>query len=133
VERYKTGGEATFAQRFLEQPSRVLPISAIGKHMLDSAGKATTTAGWCESLKTFFAANAEAKDRLLYGTDWSMLAIEDRWREYFGCLPAGVLAAAAAAPTRAHAEYRRFERVPLPWLAEVAAARNNRARLLQIL
>ena len=119
------GGE--FAKLFLEQPRAYADLS-YWEHMLDppeSDGYSRAV----ESLKTTFRSNPEAKNRLLYGTDWSMLAIEDRWQDYFSAFRR-VMASSAGSdpsitPNIAGLNASRY----LGLLS--SGSRNTRARLLE--
>jgi hypothetical protein len=86
------GGE--FAKLFLEQPRAYADLS-YWEHMLDPPGS-EDYAKVTEALKTFLGGNPEAKNRLLYGTDWSMLAIEDRWQDYFSAFRRVIAASAGS-------------------------------------
>ena len=119
------GGE--FAKLFLEQPRAYADLS-YWEHMLDPP-ESDDYGRVVESLKTAFRSNTEAKNRLTYGTDWNMLAIEDRWQGYFGAFRR-VLAAAAGSDSSITPNVGGLNASRYLGLLN-SGRRNNRARLLE--
>ena len=117
---------AEFAQLFREQPRAYADLS-YWEHMLDPPGS-DDYGRVIESLRATFRSNPEAKARLMYGTDWNMLAIEDRWQEYFVAFRRAITASAESdsgiPPNIAGLNASRY----LGLLS--SRGRNNRARLL---
>src|SRR5947207_2931822 len=119
------GGE--FAKLFLEQPRAYADLS-YWEHVLDPPGSEDYGRA-VESLKTTFRENPQAKNRLLYGTDWSMLAIEDRWQDYFSDF-GRVIAAAAGSDSSIAQNIAGLNAARYLGLLS-GRRRNNRARLLE--
>jgi predicted TIM-barrel fold metal-dependent hydrolase len=119
------GGE--LAKLFLEQPRAYADLS-YWEHVLDPPDS-DDYARVTEALKTVFRSNPEATNRLLYGTDWSMLAIEDRWQDYFSAF-GRVIATSAGSDSSIARNIAGLN--ASRYLGLVSSGdRNNRARLLE--
>lgn len=70
-----------FLELFSKQPDAYGDLS-YWEHILEPVGSPDRTKV-VAALRTMISGTAEAKNRLMYGTDWNMLAMEARWQEYF--------------------------------------------------